>query len=59
MKLNNLDFFFVNSPIRAYIQEKYELPILMNMLTSKAFDSVLETDVFNGGICATFRKGRI
>jgi len=56
MKLNNLEFFFVNSPIRAYIQEKYELPILMNMLTSKAFDSVLEIGCGNGNGTKLIKK---
>ena len=56
MKLNNLEFFFVNGPIRAYIQEKYELPILMNMLRSKAFDSVLEIGCGNGNGTKLIRK---
>ena len=42
MKLNYLEFLLVNNPIRAYVQEKYELPILMNMAGSNAFDYVLE-----------------
>jgi ubiquinone/menaquinone biosynthesis C-methylase UbiE len=56
MKLNNLEFFLVNSPIRAYIQEKYELPILMNMLTSKTFDSVLEIGCGNGNGTKLIKK---
>jgi ubiquinone/menaquinone biosynthesis C-methylase UbiE len=56
MKLNNLEFFFVNSPIRAYIQEKYELPLLMNMLTSKTFDSVLEIGCGNGNGTKLIKK---
>jgi ubiquinone/menaquinone biosynthesis C-methylase UbiE len=56
MKLNQLEFFLVNSPIRAYIQEKYELPILMNMLTSKTFDSVLEIGCGNGNGTKLIKK---
>jgi ubiquinone/menaquinone biosynthesis C-methylase UbiE len=38
----------MNNPIRAFAQEKYELPILMNMLSSTTFDSVLEIGCGNG-----------
>ena len=48
MKLNPLEFILVNNPVRAYIQEKYELPILMNMLSLNTFDSVLEIGCGNG-----------
>ena len=48
MKLNHLEFLLMNNPIRAYVQEKYELPILMNMLASNTFDSVLEIGCGNG-----------
>ena len=56
MKLNNLEYLLVNSPIRAYLQEKYELPILMNMLTSKAFESVLEIGCGNGNGIKLIKK---
>ena len=46
----------MNSPIRAYIQEKYELPILMNMLTSNTFDSVLEIGCGNGNGTKLIKK---
>ena len=48
MKLNPVEFFLVNNPVRAYYQEKYELSILMNMLPSRNFDSVLEIGCGNG-----------
>jgi ubiquinone/menaquinone biosynthesis C-methylase UbiE len=48
MKLNYLEFLLVNNPIRAYVQEKYVLPILMNMLRLNSFDSVLEIGCGNG-----------
>ena len=39
-----------------YIQEKYELPILMNMLPSKTFDSVLEIGCGNGNGTKLIKK---
>ncbi len=56
MKLNNLEYLLVNSPIRAYLQEKYELPILMNMLTSTTYDSVLEIGCGNGNGTKLIKK---
>jgi len=56
MKLNHLEFFLTNNPVRAYIQEKYELPILMNMLTSSAFNSVLEIGCGNGNGTKLIKK---
>ena len=48
MKLNRLEFLLMNNPIRAYAQEKYELPILMSMLSATTFSSVLEIGCGNG-----------
>ena len=48
MKLNYLEFLLVNNPVRAFVQEKYVLPILMNMLALNTFDSVLEIGCGNG-----------
>jgi len=56
MKLNLFEFLLMNNPIRAYIQEKYELPILMRMLTSSAFDSVLEIGCGNGNGTILIKK---
>ena len=56
MKLNYLEFLLVNNPIRAYVQEKYELPILMSMVGSKTFDSVLEIGCGNGNGTKLIRK---
>ncbi len=56
MKLNRFEFFLMNNPIRAYVQEKYELPIMMNMLASKSFDSVLEIGCGNGHGTKLIRK---
>ena len=56
MKLNCLEFLLMNNPIRAYVQEKYELPILMNMLTSNTFDSVLEIGCGNGNGTKLIKK---
>ena len=56
MKLNPLEFFLMNNPVRAYIQEKYELPILMNMLPSMNLNSVLEIGCGNGTGTKLIRK---
>jgi ubiquinone/menaquinone biosynthesis C-methylase UbiE len=56
MKLNYLEFLLVNNPVRAYVQERYELPILMSMVRSKAFDSVLEIGCGNGNGTKLIRK---
>jgi ubiquinone/menaquinone biosynthesis C-methylase UbiE len=56
MKLNYLEFLLVNNPIRAYVQEKYELPILMNMVVTNTFDSVLEIGCGNGNGTKLIRK---
>ena len=56
MKLNYLEFLLVNNSIRAYVQEKYELPILMNMVASNAFGSVLEIGCGNGNGTKLIRK---
>jgi len=50
MKLNLLEFVLMNSPIRSYFQENYELPILMDMLSlnDRNFGSVLEIGCGNG-----------
>ena len=56
MKLNLLEFILVNNPVRAYIQEKYELPILMNMLSLNTFDSILEIGCGNGNGTKLIKK---
>jgi len=48
MKLNKLEFHLMNNPIRAFIQERYELPILRRMISTKGFESVLEIGCGNG-----------
>lgn len=56
MKLNYPEFLLMNNPARAYVQEKYELPVLMNMLESKTFDQVLEIGCGNGNGAKLIRK---
>ena len=56
MKLNNLEFLLVNNPVRAYVQEMYVLPILMNMLPLNTFDSVLEIGCGNGNGTKLIKK---
>ena len=48
MKLNKLEFFAMNNPIRAAIQEHYELPMLKNMITVNGIDRALEIGCGNG-----------
>ncbi|MCP5054760.1 MAG: class I SAM-dependent methyltransferase, partial [bacterium] len=58
MKLNTIEFLLMNNPFRSYIQEKYELPKLMNMLPSTAgnFDSVLEIGCGSGNGSTLIKK---
>ena len=56
MKLNRFEFLLMNNPIRMYIQEKYELPTLMNMIMSRTFDSVLEIGCGNGNGTKLIKK---
>jgi ubiquinone/menaquinone biosynthesis C-methylase UbiE len=48
MKLNKLEFMAMNNPIRAFVQEKYELNILRAMTSLKGMESVLEIGCGNG-----------
>ncbi len=48
MKLNKIEFIAMNNPIRAVIQEYYELPILRNMITIDNIDKALEIGCGNG-----------
>ena len=48
MKLNKLEFMAMNNPVRAFVQEKYELNILRAMTSLKGIDSVLEIGCGNG-----------
>ena len=48
MKLNKLEFWAMNSPVRAFIQDRYELKILRSMSSVKNPDRVLEIGCGNG-----------
>jgi len=48
MILNKLEFFLMNNPLRAFIQEGYELPILRKMVSIQNPESVLEIGCGNG-----------
>ncbi|MFO7560380.1 MAG: class I SAM-dependent methyltransferase [Desulfobacterales bacterium] len=48
MKLNKLEFFLMNNPFRAFIQERYELPILRKMVSAQGLERVLEIGCGNG-----------
>ena len=56
MKLNKLEFIAMNSPIRAFIQERYELRILRSMTIRKNFQSVLEIGCGNGNGTKLIKK---
>ena len=56
MKLNSLEFLLMNNPIRAYIQEKYELPLLVKNLSLEKFDSILEIGCGNGNGTKLIKK---
>jgi ubiquinone/menaquinone biosynthesis C-methylase UbiE len=56
MKLNRLEFYLMNNPIRSYVQEKYEFPLLLNMLSAKSFDSVLEIGCGSGNGTRLIKK---
>jgi ubiquinone/menaquinone biosynthesis C-methylase UbiE len=48
MKLNKLEFLAMNNPIRAFIQDKYELKILRAMTSAQNAQMVLEVGCGNG-----------
>jgi len=48
MKLNRLEFIAMNNPVRAYIQEKYEIRILRSMTQAVNSGTVLEIGCGNG-----------
>ena len=48
MKLNKLEFIAMNNPIRAAVQEHYELPMLKSMITVEGIDKALEIGCGNG-----------
>jgi ubiquinone/menaquinone biosynthesis C-methylase UbiE len=56
MKLNHLEFLLMNNPLRAYIQENYELPAFIKHLGAEKFDSVLEIGCGNGNGTRLIRK---
>jgi ubiquinone/menaquinone biosynthesis C-methylase UbiE len=56
MKLNKLEFIAMNSPIRSFIQDKYEIRILRSMTSKKDFPSVLEIGCGNGNGTKLIKK---
>jgi ubiquinone/menaquinone biosynthesis C-methylase UbiE len=48
VKLNKLEFLAMNNPIRALIQEYYELPMLRKMIVINGIDKALEIGCGNG-----------
>lgn len=56
MKLNKIEFMLVNNPLRALIQEKYELKILRNMSNLKNIETALEIGCGNGNGTKLIKK---
>ena len=56
MKLNKLEFIAMNSPLRAFVQERYELRILREMTSRKNAQLVLEIGCGNGSGCKLIKK---
>ncbi len=56
MKLNNLEFLAMNNPLRAFIQEKYELQILRTMTSIKNIETALEIGCGNGNGTKLIKK---
>ncbi|NOY09477.1 MAG: class I SAM-dependent methyltransferase [Spirochaetes bacterium] len=48
MKLNNIEFMLMNNPLRAFIQDKYELKILRNISSIGEIENALEIGCGNG-----------
>ena len=56
MKLNKLEFFLMNNPLRALIQEHYELKIFKKMASIKKIDIALEIGCGNGNGTGLIKK---
>jgi ubiquinone/menaquinone biosynthesis C-methylase UbiE len=56
MKTNKLEFIVMNSRIRAYIQERYELKILLSLTAKKDMQTVLEIGCGNGNGTKLIKK---
>jgi ubiquinone/menaquinone biosynthesis C-methylase UbiE len=48
MILNRLEFRLMNNPLRAFIQERYEMKIFRSMTENRSFGNVLEIGCGNG-----------
>jgi ubiquinone/menaquinone biosynthesis C-methylase UbiE len=56
VKLNRLEFLAMNNPVRAFVQEKYELNILRAMTSGQSFENVLEIGCGNGAGSKLIKK---
>ena len=54
--MNKAEFFLMNNPLRAFIQEKYELPILLQMSADNRYSRVLEIGCGNGNGTRLIKK---
>jgi len=63
MLMNKAEFLLMNNPLRAYIQEKYELPILLGMSSGRSYSNALEIGCGNGNgtrlIKKNYRPGKL
>ena len=56
MKLNNIEFMLMNNPLRAIIQDEYELKILRKISSIKNIDKALEIGCGNGNGTKLIKK---
>lgn len=56
MKLNKLEFLAMNSPLRAFVQERYELKILRSMTSLQNIKTALEIGCGSGNGARLIKK---
>jgi len=48
MVLNQVEFYIMNHPIRAFVQERYELPVFLKLSSRRRYSRVLEIGCGSG-----------
>ncbi len=56
MKLNKIEFILMNNPLRAFIQDKYELKMLRKMSSTGDIENALEIGCGNGNGTKLIKK---
>lgn len=56
MKLNNIEFILMNNPVRAFIQDKYELKMMRKMSLVSDMENALEIGCGNGNGTKLIKK---